>query len=187
MIAENAKTTIGFPFSETSMRLTMALPCENDRMPHREGGYLKITDNKVANQSSPCGTVCGGGSAGCQSPRFEIVKYSGYESDGITAVIEDRGLDGTQRLNWCAGSIVTHAVGYEVNLLIEMLSNLCGVFPEREPDSKTFSQLFCDKDGLGKKLISVDCCSTIDQLFGVGDGVLTIGIEGMKSVEVRKV
>lgn len=188
MIAENARTTIGFPFSETSMRLTLSLPCENDRMPHRSGGYVIITEKETSKSSSVCGCAKKSSCGKCQSPKFEVVKYSGYEEDGVTLVVTDRALENTQRLNWCAGAIVEQSLALEINSLLEMMSALCEVIPEREPDSETVQYVYCDKNGIGRYQEPINCCDDLDNVFeGLPVGLLTDASGSFGVKEVRSV
>lgn len=128
MINTNAKTRTDFQLSEDGMSLTLAMPAAPYRMPHTGGGHIVLMGYEGDGASNACSATpasasCGCGTcdtkpkpSGCTSSgkssqnklidRFEVIKYSGYEGDGVTLILEKRGVEGTRPQNWLAGTIV---------------------------------------------------------------------------------
>jgi hypothetical protein len=54
--------------------------------------------------------------------RFEVVKYSGYEEDGRTLIIEKRGVDGTVKQEWPVKTLVYQTMtGQELRDVLEQI------------------------------------------------------------------
>ena len=57
--------------------------------------------------------------------RYEIVEYSGFEDDGVTAILTSRGVDGTMVQSWCAGTIAVQTfTGADYNKLLTTLEEI---------------------------------------------------------------
>ena len=75
----------------------------------------------MATTASSCGDPC---NAPRQLLRYEIVKYSGYEADGTTLIITERGVDGTSVQNWPAGAMVMQTfTGADYDHLMALILN----------------------------------------------------------------
>ena len=125
MINTNSKTRTDAELSEDGMRLRLAMPASPYRMPHNKGGHLVLMgyegdSNNSSDGSSSASCGCGACHTGtkktttdssghCQTKlveRFEIVHYTGYEPDGVTLMLDKRGVEGTLQQSWPTGTIV---------------------------------------------------------------------------------
>lgn len=108
-----AKTVSTSALTSDGDRLTLAAPTPPMQLPHSEGGYVVLVkQNALA-------------SGGCKVTKAEVVKYSGYEDDGKTLIITERGLEGTAIEEWAAGALVQQPlVASELNDYLNELKAL---------------------------------------------------------------
>lgn len=111
-IANFAKTVTSSALDKSGLTVTLANPASPYQLPHPNGGYAVI----IGQEST---------TAGCQVQQAEIIKYSGYEDDGRTLIITERGVGDTNPVDWGIGSLVTQPFLGEHYQLI--LSDLCSL------------------------------------------------------------
>lgn len=152
MFQLNAKTRTNSILTEagTSVRLDhpqYLAECEGDRVPYvmpaREGGYLifveygdpcATTSAKSETKSGCCSDPCSesketASASSCPPIQrllaMEVVRYSGYQEDGVTLNITARALEGTSKREWPTGSLVIQSMtGAELKDVLDWLQRI---------------------------------------------------------------
>lgn len=151
MFQLNAKTRTSSILTESGTSVRLDHPqylaeCEGDRvpyvMPSREGGYLifvEYGDPCPAASATETKSGCGGdpcedgkqaaSTSSCPTVQrllsMEVVKYSGYQEDGVTLNISARALEGTSKREWPAGSLVIQSMtGAELKDVLNWLQRI---------------------------------------------------------------
>ena len=152
MFQLNAKTRTSSILTESGASVRLDHPqylaeCEGDRvpyvMPSREGGYLifveygdpcataSATETKNGCGSDPCEDSKQSSASASSCPpvqrllSMEVVKYSGYQEDGVTLNISARALEGTSKREWPAGSLVIQSMtGAELKDVMNWLQRI---------------------------------------------------------------
>lgn len=111
--------------------------------------------------------------------RYEIVEYSGFEDDGVTAILTARGVDGTMVQSWCAGTIAVQTfTGADYNKLLTTLEEINESFAifekaSSEKISALESALEKSTTALGEAISNLEeatTCEEVPYYFGTDNG-----------------
>lgn len=94
MINNFAKTVTSSALVVDGDRLTLANPAAPYSLPSDCGGYVVLLSQSE-------------GAGGCQVDAVEVIAYSGFEADGRTLIITERGVGETIAHAWGVGALVT--------------------------------------------------------------------------------
>jgi hypothetical protein len=115
MINNFVQTTLNTTITTTSDRIVLDTPSTPYSLPHSDGGTFIIIDSI------------------CALSRYEVVKYSGYEADGITAIITERGADNSGAQSWGVGAIILQLL--TANDLGDIKTQLDNIYTKSETDT----------------------------------------------------
>ena len=137
------------------------------QMPHEDGGFVILAEYgdpcPPCNPPKPktvggCPTACPSTQSACPEPkdpmegellRFEIVEYSGYDTDGQTILITTRGAEGTIKQEWGENTLVM-----QMPTGSELAAILCKI---------TDVQNFLEKLGCILSIPSAEDCMSVEE------------------------